>query len=196
MTTRVGTHPDGTSFVEYFSPSGRHRDGDEPAVITVGELCTQSWWQHNRLHRVNNPAYIVRKNGNLLREAWYEDGVLHRAGGLPAQVSDWFFRPYGALQEWFCHGVKICDAVTVRHDDIRIRWFARLPNVNYICDYPMAQWRASTGLVVTRPDLPFPEKPTAPLRNSFQEMLPYTPPQWCTSPGFPERTHPPAAPRL
>jgi hypothetical protein len=75
---------DGVSYTH----SERYTDGvldDDmlPSIVVVnddtGETIWEEYWFDNKLHRVNKPAIIERNDkGNVIYEAWYENGILLR----------------------------------------------------------------------------------------------------------------------
>jgi hypothetical protein len=77
---------------EWWKHGQRHRDGDEPAIVTSITSSSRvwserSWYSDGQLHRENGPAEESRMaNGIVHVEKWYRHGELHRDGNLPAYV--------------------------------------------------------------------------------------------------------------
>ena len=61
----------------YYDAQNRiHRDGDLPAIITKMDKSTAvSYWKNGELHRDNGPAIIVRSNGRVCIQEFFQNGV-------------------------------------------------------------------------------------------------------------------------
>lgn len=56
-----------------------HRDNDLPALIYYDKnknYISRSWYQNNKLHRKNAPAYV-----SVNEQSWHENGLEHRIDG-------------------------------------------------------------------------------------------------------------------
>jgi len=80
------TDDDNSNYTEHWKTDGQFNRVDGPAFIDGNET---TWFRHGRMHRLGAPAHII-KGGDIkpgcitLEEYWYNDGVLHRDGLLPA----------------------------------------------------------------------------------------------------------------
>jgi hypothetical protein len=69
---------------EYWVRGQRHRpEEDGPAVVRrdrgTGVIVEEQYWRNGKRHRAGGPARIRRDEmGQVLLEAWYRDGALHR----------------------------------------------------------------------------------------------------------------------
>ncbi len=72
---------------EYYIDGVLHRDNDLPARVRSNEYSVcKEWFQHGKIHRVNNPASLhleAGKDGKItvFREEWLQNGILHRIDG-------------------------------------------------------------------------------------------------------------------
>lgn len=67
---------------EWYRMGKRHRDGDKPAVMHVGDSPEYSWYQNNQLHRDGDKPAFITPTAKL----WYKHGMKHRDGDRPAYV--------------------------------------------------------------------------------------------------------------
>lgn len=89
----------------YYKDGFLHRDGDKPAIVSIGyEGTFLAWYQYDLLHRENDkPATIDSGYEDIYQ--WYEHGTVHRAGNRPAVIYKCAGETSGL--QWFSHGIKI-----------------------------------------------------------------------------------------
>lgn len=91
----------GGSAKEWWSGNERHRDGDEPAIIT--ETGKNEWWNRGLRHRGGDkPAVVcISKKEAGKREEWWFKGFPHRDNGEPSLVCSGV---YGRARKWHFRG--------------------------------------------------------------------------------------------
>jgi len=73
----------------WFDKGELHRE-DGPAKIIKdpnGDLAQQEWYKHGELHRDDGPASILYKNGHVIKQKWYLDGLYADRGNKPNVIS-------------------------------------------------------------------------------------------------------------
>lgn len=82
------------------------QDDELHDLLREGEGFIAEVWRNDRgeVHRLDGPARIIRdKNGNVDREEWWKNGLLHREDG-PAIVTNYQSGAFGYCHKWFREG--------------------------------------------------------------------------------------------
>ncbi len=69
---------------------------------TEYELNIECWYNVDGYHRVDGPAMIICRNGQIEREFWYRDGKRHRDDG-PAEI--WYDDGQKIRECWYRNGI-------------------------------------------------------------------------------------------
>lgn len=88
------------------------RDNDKPAKLKYFEenkknesvVCLRIWYEDNKIHRDNGPAFIAYDyQGNVIEEWWYKYGLIHRDNDEPAFIE--YQNNTVASKHWYINGI-------------------------------------------------------------------------------------------
>jgi hypothetical protein len=81
---------------EWYRHGQRHRDNDQPAIITADGY--KAWYRYGKHHRDNDQPAVIWGDGSKF---WFQHGEIHRDNDQPALI-----KPTGT--EWYYrHGIRI-----------------------------------------------------------------------------------------